>query len=399
MTPEMMEQPSSETPGPGASGLPNPPDTLPPEAASAAPDRGLWETLVLGALGGVREDERKGFTAAIRRALNRPILPHQARRLRLSSAILTLLVLEVVFGIYMMLHYVPAIDGAPESVRYIDQTLTFGWFARSFHLWNGRVLAFMLGLGLVRMILAADYKDRGRSKWLAAVAMLLTAMVFQATGVALVHTEQGVIATEKLANALGDFPLIGGALRAFLVEPTSEPQRPLTRAFVAHVAVLPWFLFALVIVVHSTRTRVLKLRLQVDGKPEALAQPLWPDRILQAAALALVVVGATAALAVTFPPELGAPGAAVDRAKVAVDPVLRIFTNAAGIAAESSTSVFTGRSAALTVLLLVAGLFIVLPFFDRGTERRPKHRVRIVLASLFLFAILLLAAIYRGASS
>lgn len=365
--------------------------SLPTDKKPAA--RGLWETICLGALGGIRPSERPAFKEAVRRALSRDILRHQAIRLCLSSAILTLLVLEVMCGISMMVHYVPTLSDAYDSVREIDQSLKGGWFLRNFHVWNGRILALLLGLSLVRMIYAADYKDRGRSKWSAAVLMLVMILMFQATGIALTRSATSVAATEKLAGALGDFPLIGGPLKAFLVDPSGNAQRPLTRAFIAHVAVMPWIAFFLVLIVHSTRTRQLSVPLNGEGDAVGV-RPLWPDRMLEAAATSFVCIGAVAGLAIAFPSTLGAPPAN-ERVAAVVDPILRIFTAAADMAPGGS-GVMSGPALGLTALLAIAAIFYFLAFVDRGNDRSPRRRIRVVAVSILIFAAFAALAVFGG---
>lgn len=365
--------------------------SIPTDKKPAA--RGLWETICLGALGGIRPSERAAFKEAVRRALSRDILRHQAIRLCLSSAIVTLLVLEVIFGISMMVHYIPTTADAFDSVREIDQSLKGGWFFRNFHIWNGRILTLLIGLSLVRMIFAADYKDRGRSKWSAAVLLLILMMMFQATGTALVRSGTTVAATEKLAGALGDFPLIGGPLRAFLVDSGGDVQRPLTRAFIAHVAVMPWIAFFLVLIVHSTRTRQLSVPLAGEGDAVGV-RPLWPDRMLEAAATSFVAIGAVAGLAIAFPSALGAPPGS-GTATPTIDPVLRIFTAAADMA-PGENGLMSGPALGLTALLAIGAVFFLLAFVDRGADRSPRRRIRVVAVSILIFIAFTALAVFGG---
>lgn len=370
------------------------PATSPEERTGGAHNaRGLWEVLVLGALGGVRGDEKAAFGEALRRALRRPVLPHQAVRLWLSSATLALLTALVVTGAALTLRYVPTAEGAWPSVQAIDQSIAGGWFVRQTHLWCGRLVVFLLALSLLRMLFAADYKYRGFDKWVAANLLFFVALGFFATGAALPRGAWGRDATETLAAVVADVPVIGGMMRAFLVEPAHDPQGALTRSFVAHVVFLPWTMFFLVLIVHSTRTRPRPAGVAAAWERPQNAAPLWPDRILESAVAAVVALGAAATLAFLLPIDLGpAPGSAAAPGP-GVDPVLRAFTGVAGLSSGKDGGALTGTAAALGLLCAAAGAFFALAFLDRGTERGWRARKPIVGAGVLLFAALLCVAV------
>jgi quinol-cytochrome oxidoreductase complex cytochrome b subunit len=360
-------------------------------APPAAPARGLWEILVLGALGGVRDEERGPFRDALRRALHRPVLPHQAWRLRVSAALLAVLAMMVLTGCLLSIRFVPTAQGAFDSVKAIDQVGFGSWFARQMHVWCGRLAVLLAGLSVLRMLVSADYKYRGRAKWVAAHLLLLVLFVFFATGASLPSGAVAKGATATLASILGDVPLVGGLLRGFLVEPEHDPQAVLTRAFVLHVVLLPWVMFFLVVIVNSTRTRPRPIPSTPSWERLEGAAPLWPDRAAEAGISVVLALGLAAVLALAWPVEAGGP-ARPGLAAADVDPVFRSSSGMVGL--FPGGSVLLGSAAAVAAFCAGCALFFLLAFLDRGPDRAPSRRKKIVLAGVAWFVGCTLLALF-----
>lgn len=351
---------------------------------------------MLSALGGVRDDERGAFREALHRALRRPVLPHQAWRLRVSAALLSLLAMLVLTGCLLTVHFNPTAGGAFESVQVIDQVGFGTWFARQMHLWSGRLAVLLAGLAILRMLVSADYKFRGRGKWVSAWLLLVVLAVFFATGASLPFGAFAKSATATLAGLLGDVPLIGGILRACLVEPENDPQAVLTRAFVLHVVLLPWVMFFLVMIVNSTRTRPRPLSAASPWERVEGAAPLWPDRALEAGIAVVLVLGLAATLSLAWPVDLGGP-AGSKATGPGLDPVFRPLSGFVGLFPTGSGNVLLGSAAAISLFCAASALCFILAFLDRGPDRGPLRRKRIVFTGIAWFIACVLLGVWgRG---
>lgn len=154
-------------------------------------------------------------------------------------------VVLVATGIVLAQYYDPDPATARDSVVYIMQNVTWGWFIRGLHIWMANLLVITAGLHMVRVFATGAYKAPREVNWLVGLLLLAASLGMVFTGTVLKWDQE---AYEALGHgqAIGD--LLGGFGSLFTAGFTRSVSL-LTRVFVAHVAVLP-VVFALLLAVH-----------------------------------------------------------------------------------------------------------------------------------------------------
>lgn len=150
----------------------------------------------------------------------------------------------VVTGIYLTQFYHAHPDDARESVAYIVTTARLGDFVRSLHFWMASLVIVTLLLHALRVFIGGAYRAPREMNWVVGVSLLVVMMSLVFTGTVLKWDQEG---WEALQHNEEIGRLLGGAGTWFTPEfTTSTPI--LQRLFIAHVAILPLTLGALVVV-------------------------------------------------------------------------------------------------------------------------------------------------------
>src|ERR1700680_5092194 len=206
------------------------PNTSPPPAS------GLWGWL----------NRRTGLDDLLRSALDEPI-PGGARFAYIfGSGLLFIFISQVITGIFLALYYVPSADHAHTTVAYITKAVTAGDFLRTLHAYGASAMVVVLFLHLSQTYIYGSYKGRRELLWLSGCALfgLVLAMAF--TGYLLPWDQRAYFATAVGTNAVSEIPWIGESMKRLMRGGTEMGTLTISRFFVAHVFLIPAFIFALV---------------------------------------------------------------------------------------------------------------------------------------------------------
>src|SRR5437660_2639848 len=99
-----------------------------------------------------------------------------------GSASLTLLIVQILTGIGLALVYVPAADKAYESLLYLDDEETLGWFLRALHYYAGSGMVVLVLAHMTQVFLHGAYKYPRELTWTVGVILLLCTMGMFFTG-------------------------------------------------------------------------------------------------------------------------------------------------------------------------------------------------------------------------
>ena len=197
------------------------------ERAPARPWAGFWRWL----------DERLGLDA-----LSYPV-PAHANSLAYTLGGITafgMLVL-VVTGVYLAQFYHPHPADARDSVIYIVDRARLGEFMRSVHFWTANLVVITVLLHLVRVYVTGAYKPPREVNWLVGLAMFAVTLGLVFTGSVLKWDQEG---WEALQHNQEIGKLLGG-LGSFFTNDFTSSVPLLNRLYVAHIAIMPMLLFAL----------------------------------------------------------------------------------------------------------------------------------------------------------
>src|ERR1700719_5337441 len=261
-------------------------------------ESGLWAWL----------NRRTGLDDLLRSALDEPI-PGGARFAYIfGSGLLFIFLSQVITGVFLALYYVPSADHAHTTVAYITKAVTAGSFLRSLHAYGASAMVIVLFLHLSQTYIYGSYKGRRELLWLSGCVLfgLILAMAF--TGYLLPWDQRSYFATAVGTNAVSEVPLIGESLRQLMRGGTDMGTLTISRFFVAHIFLIPAFIFALV-ASHILLFRKAGAAGPVSADPyhpKQKSEPFYPRQVLMDLSLTALLIVGLGLLCFFAPMQLGA---------------------------------------------------------------------------------------------
>jgi ubiquinol-cytochrome c reductase cytochrome b subunit len=237
-------------------------------------------------------DDRTGYRAALREALEEPI-PGGARwRYVFGSALTAAFAIQLVTGLLLMATYSPSATTAWGSVYYITYQMQLGWFLRGIHHFGSQAMIVLLALHLIQVLLAGAYRAPREFNWWFGMVLFLLTVGLSLTGYLLPWDQKGYWATKVATNIAGGAPGLGPYIQRIIVGGADYGNQTLTRFYALHVGILPLLLIG-VLVIH-----VLLFRRHGVTHPEptgGVVEPFWPRQVfydtVASAIVLLVIVG------------------------------------------------------------------------------------------------------------
>jgi ubiquinol-cytochrome c reductase cytochrome b subunit len=229
-----------------------------------------------------------------------------------GSTLLALVLVQVVTGVALALHYSPSESHAWASVYWIETQVTLGSLVRGMHHHGASVAVVVAALHLGQTLLFGAYRPPRELTWMLGVLLLLLLLGFALTGYLLPWDQRGYWSTRVATAMAGTAPLVGGALERVAQGGEGYGTLTLTRFYALHAVVLP-LLFLGLVALHLALFR----RRGVTPPPQvqrALArggavgwERFWPGQAARDALVAAAAVGVVAALALRLGAPLEAP--------------------------------------------------------------------------------------------
>lgn len=220
-----------------------------------------------------------------------------------GSATLFLFIQQAVTGMFLALYYAPTPDHAYDSVQYIEQEVTFGWFVRGLHHWGASAMVVAIGLHMLQVFLYGAYKPPREVMWMAGVVLFVLVMVFAFTGYLLPWDQTGYWATQVGINMAGTVPLVGDFIVRVLRGGQTLGALTLSRFFAIHVLFLP-ALIGIGILAHLfILRRVGPAGPWTEERAALGSETFYPRQVYMDAVvlLGIFVVVAILAMTVSFP--------------------------------------------------------------------------------------------------
>src|SRR6476620_8795186 len=121
-------------------------------------------------------DSRLKLASLERTLLDEPIPGGASWIYVFGSATLFLFILQAVTGMFLAVYYAPTPDHAYDSVQYIEQNITFGWFVRGLRHWGASGMVVAGGLHLLKVFLYGAFMRPRELMWMVGVALFLLVM-------------------------------------------------------------------------------------------------------------------------------------------------------------------------------------------------------------------------------
>jgi len=184
-------------------------------------------------------DSRLKLTSLEETLLDEPIPGGASWIYVFGSATLFLFVLQAVTGMFLAVYYAPTPDHAYDSVQYIEQQVSFGWFVRGLHHWGASGMVIAVGLHMLQVFLYGAFKPPREMMWMVGVVLFLLVMAFAFTGYLLPWDQTAYWATQVGINMVGTVPLVGDLLVKVMRGGETLGALTLSRFFAVHVLFLP----------------------------------------------------------------------------------------------------------------------------------------------------------------
>jgi ubiquinol-cytochrome c reductase cytochrome b subunit len=251
-------------------------------------------------------DDRTGYRAVGRAALDEPV-PGGARwRYVWGSALAFTLFVQIVTGLVLWAAYSPSMQTAWESVYFIQNQMTGGWLLRGVHNYAAHVLIALVVVHLAQVVVEGAYRPPREVNFWLGVVMLPLVLACGFTGYLLPWDQRSYAAAKVAMNIVGLVPAVGGSLQRLVVGGSDFGHHTLTRLLALHAGVLPGLLVLLLALHVALFSRHGYTARRPGRKPDAA---FWPDQALRNALACLAVVAVVLVLVMWHYPtrDAGAP--------------------------------------------------------------------------------------------
>jgi ubiquinol-cytochrome c reductase cytochrome b subunit len=164
-----------------------------------------------------------------------------------GSLAMLVLVIQIVTGIFLVMHYKPDANLAFASVEYIMRDVPWGWLVRYMHSTGASAFFIVVYLHMTRGLLYGSYRKPRELIWLFGVAIFLCLMAEAFFGYLLPWGQMSYWGAQVIVNLFGAIPFIGPDLSLWIRGDYVVSDATLNRFFSFHVIAIPLVLLGLVV--------------------------------------------------------------------------------------------------------------------------------------------------------
>ncbi|WP_341863291.1 cytochrome b N-terminal domain-containing protein [Gymnodinialimonas sp. 57CJ19] len=207
------------------------------------------------------------------------------------------LVMQILTGVLLVMHYTPHVDLAFASVEHIMRNVNGGWAIRYIHM-NGASLFFVaVYLHIFRGLYYGSYKAPREVTWIIGMLIYVLMMGTAFMGYVLPWGQMSFWGATVITGLFGAIPFIGEGIQTWLLGGPAVDNATLNRFLSLHY-LLPFLILGLVIVhvwaFHTTGNNNptgVEVRRTSKKEAEADTLPFWPYFVIKDLfALAVILV-------------------------------------------------------------------------------------------------------------
>jgi len=165
----------------------------------------------------------------------------------MGSLALFVLVIQILSGIFLTMHYKPSADLAFASVEYIMRDVEWGWFIRYLHSTGSSFFFILVYLHMFRSLLYGSHRSPRELVWIFGMLIYLALMAEAFMGYVLPWGQMSYWGAQVIINLFGAIPTIGEPLTEWIRGDFFISDATLNRFFALHVIALPLALLGLVL--------------------------------------------------------------------------------------------------------------------------------------------------------
>jgi quinol-cytochrome oxidoreductase complex cytochrome b subunit len=331
-------------------------------------------------------------TGDLRELTNEPV-PNHLRKWWwcLGGTPAYLFVVQIVTGILLAFYYKPSPETAWESVRYVTEEASYGWFLRGLHKWAATLMVAAVVLHQMRVYFTGGYRKPREINWMIGMCLLLCTLTLGFTGYALVYEQLSYWGATVGANITESVPFVGEFMKQMLLGGDVYNERTLSRFFILHAAVMPALTIGL-IGIHVALIRlhgVTEFQFADDDPSEPKHFDFFPDHALTEVMIGLVLMILLSALATLIPATMGPPADPLTTPEV-IKPEWFFYVTFRWL------KLFTGTVAVLSMGLIVFLMF-AWPFIDGWIRRKWKNSEASVWIGIVAVLLILALTVWEAA--
>ncbi|OWQ49262.1 cytochrome b [Roseateles noduli] len=164
-----------------------------------------------------------------------------------GSLALLVLVIQIVTGIFLVMHYKPDSTLAFASVEYIMRDVPWGWLIRYMHSTGASAFFVVVYLHMFRGLLYGSYRKPRELVWIFGCAIFLCLMAEAFMGYLLPWGQMSYWGAQVIVNLFAAVPFVGNDLALLIRGDYVVGDATLNRFFSFHVIAVPLVLLGLVV--------------------------------------------------------------------------------------------------------------------------------------------------------
>ena len=157
-----------------------------------------------------------------------------------------MLIMQLVTGIFLTMHYKPDAEYAFASVEYIMRDVEWGWFIRYMHSTGASAFFVIIYLHMMRALLYGSYKGPRELIWILGMVLYILLLAEAFMGYVLPWWQMSYWGAQVIISLLGAIPIVGPDLLIWMLGDYAVGDSTLNRFFSLHVVVIPLILVVLV---------------------------------------------------------------------------------------------------------------------------------------------------------
>jgi ubiquinol-cytochrome c reductase cytochrome b subunit len=173
------------------------------------------------------------------------------------------LVIQIITGIVLAMHYTPHVDHAFSSVENIMRNVNYGWLIRYMHAVGASMFFVAVYLHIFRGLYYGSYKSPRELLWIIGLVIFLAMMATAFMGYVLPWGQMSYWGATVITNLFSAIPVIGESIVTWLWGGFSVDNPTLNRFFALHY-LLPFIILALVML------HVLALHTHGSNNPKGI---------------------------------------------------------------------------------------------------------------------------------
>jgi quinol-cytochrome oxidoreductase complex cytochrome b subunit len=291
----------------------------------------------------------------------------------LGALAVTAFVIQGITGVIMMLYYVPSPNQAYSSTQYIFNSVPYGRFLQTVHLYTAYAMIMLSFMHMMRGYFISVQKKPRELMWVVGMMMGFVTLGFGFTGYLLPWTVVSKSATDVGIGMINALPAGISSFLSFLIVGTGGDSATILRFYDLHIILLPAILLVLLAAkMYMLETHGISDPITSVSEKKRRLIPVFPDATVYVLELAALFGAGMLIISLLFPVNLPPQFTPQLAATYTPQPdwyFLWIYQIIKISAFETA-----GLPVALSAVTAIFVILIILPFIDRSEKKRFIER-------------------------